>query len=82
MKSFTILLSFVSLITATPLAFEDQIPLNAGVATYPGFNLDLNALRLVQTQESEEPVWMTELEKVVNLLYCCKDTYLSGNRFK
>ncbi|KAF8914108.1 peptidase [Gymnopilus junonius] len=67
MKSFAILLSLVSLITATPLAFEAQIPLKAELATYPGFDLDLNALRLVQSEESEEPVWMTELEKVIQL---------------
>jgi leucyl aminopeptidase len=30
----------------------------------PGFNLDLDELRLVQLSEGQEPVWMTELEKV------------------
>ena len=32
-------------------------------ANYPGYDLDLNALRLVQL-EGREPVWMTEYEKV------------------
>ncbi len=31
--------------------------------TYPGFDLDLNALRLVE-MDGRAPVWMTELEKV------------------
>lgn len=30
----------------------------------PGFNLNLDELRLVQLSEGQEPVWMTELEKV------------------
>lgn len=30
---------------------------------YPGFDLDLNELRLVQL-EGRDPVWMTEYEKV------------------
>ena len=32
-------------------------------ANYPGFDLDLNELRLVQL-EGRDPVWMTEYEKV------------------
>ncbi|KAG2039859.1 hypothetical protein BDR03DRAFT_916407 [Suillus americanus] len=30
----------------------------------PGFNLNLDELRLVQLSEGQEPVWMTELEKI------------------
>lgn len=30
----------------------------------PGFNLNLDELRLVQLSEGQEPIWMTELEKV------------------
>jgi leucyl aminopeptidase len=30
----------------------------------PGFNLNLDELRLVQLSEGQDPVWMTELEKV------------------
>jgi len=63
MKSFAILLSLVSLITATPLAYDYQSPLTAQITSYPGFDYDLNALRLVQL-EGHDPVWMTELEKV------------------
>lgn len=32
-------------------------------ANYPGYDLDLNELRLVQL-EGREPAWMTEYEKV------------------
>ena len=32
-------------------------------ANYPGYDLDLNDLRLVQL-EGRDPVWMTEYEKV------------------
>ncbi|KAF4610436.1 hypothetical protein D9613_006927 [Agrocybe pediades] len=63
MKSFAILLSFVSLISATPLAYDHQSPLSSQITSYPGFDYDLNALRLVQL-EGQEPVWMTELEKI------------------
>lgn len=35
-------------------------------ANYPGFDLNLNELRLVQL-EGREPVWMTEYEKVCRL---------------
>ena len=37
----------------------DQLPLS-----HPGFDLDLDARRLVQFGENEEPVWVNELEKV------------------
>ncbi|KAG1764805.1 hypothetical protein EDD22DRAFT_881994 [Suillus occidentalis] len=30
----------------------------------PGFNLNLDELRLVQLSEGQEPIWMTELEKI------------------
>jgi hypothetical protein len=30
----------------------------------PGFSLNLEELRLVQLSEGQEPIWMTELEKV------------------
>lgn len=48
---------------ATALPVFEQIPINAELATFPGFDLDLNAQRLVQL-EGQAPVWMTELEKV------------------
>lgn len=63
MKSFSLLIALVSLVSATPLLYNDQLPLNAEATTYPGFDLDLNALRLVQ-MDGQAPVWMTELEKV------------------
>jgi hypothetical protein len=40
----------------------DQFPLS-----HPDFDLDLDARRLVQFGENEEPVWVTELEKVLPL---------------
>lgn len=65
MKSFALLLSLVSIISATPFLYDsEQIPLKADGLTHPGFDLDLNALRLVQL-EGQPPVWMTELEKVL-----------------
>ncbi|KIM45995.1 hypothetical protein M413DRAFT_441056 [Hebeloma cylindrosporum] len=63
MKSFLILISLVSLVSATPLVYNEQLPLGAQQGSYPGFDLDLNALRLVQ-MEGESPVWMTELDKI------------------
>lgn len=65
MKSFLILISLVSLVSTTPLVYNEQFPLGTQQGSYPGFNLDLNAVRLVQ-MEGESPVWMTELEKVIN----------------
>ena len=65
------LLSLVSLATATPLSLlsgNEQVPfsnLADHITSYPGFDLDLSAQRLVQL-EGQEPVWMTELEKVSN----------------
>jgi len=63
------LLSLVSLATATPLSLlssNEQVPFSNLVehmTSYPGFDLDLNAQRLVQL-EGQEPIWMTELEKI------------------
>lgn len=64
---FLALLALVSAAVATPLALYDseQSPLGDVLPTeYPGFDLDLNAPRLVQLEGQEEPVVMTELEKV------------------
>lgn len=66
MKSICALLSLVSLAISSPvLQFsgdsEQQV---LGYPTeYPGFDLDLNELRLVEL-EGQAPVWMSELEKV------------------
>ena len=55
---------FTSVVLAAPaqqqvLGLElDQLPLS-----HPDFDLDLDARRLVQFGENEEPVWVTELEK-------------------
>lgn len=65
MKSLSILLSLISLVVATPLSYssQEQLSINADGVTYPGFDLDLTALRLVE-MEGQAPVWVTELEKV------------------
>jgi hypothetical protein len=67
-------LALVSLVclgaVASPLSapgFSEQVPiggLGQQITTFPGFDLDLSARRLVQF-EGQEPVWMTELEKVL-----------------
>ncbi|KAF9535087.1 peptidase [Crepidotus variabilis] len=62
MKSFALLLSLVALAAATPVIYNEQIPISEQ-STYPGFSLDLNAKRLVQF-DGREPIWMTELEKI------------------
>ncbi|KLO12837.1 peptidase [Schizopora paradoxa] len=50
--------TFASVITTN----DDQ--LFAEYRNHPGFNLDLNELRLVQTSTADRPVWMTELQKI------------------
>jgi bacterial leucyl aminopeptidase len=64
LKLLVFLLSIGSL--GIGFAQDDQIPLRQTETTYPGFNLDLNSLRLVQL-EGSDPLWMTELEKVALL---------------
>jgi hypothetical protein len=76
MKSSLILVSLAYTALSTPLfvAEGEQTPFDAGLMTsYPGFTLDLNAQRLVQT-ESGEPVWMTEMDKVFHSRLCQSDT--------
>ena len=59
--------SLVALLSLTAVAVtaysDDQSILQESLQTYPGFALDLSALRWVQL-EGQEPVLMTELEKV------------------
>ena len=66
MRSLCALLSVAGLVLASPLLQLDlyivgdgQTPLNS----YPGMNLDLNDMRLVEL-EGQAPKWMSELEKV------------------
>lgn len=63
MKTALLTVSFVCAALATPLRVLEnvQVPINFG--PYPGLDLDLNAPRLLQF-ENQEPVWMTELDKV------------------
>lgn len=71
---FLALLALVSAAVATPLSLYDnglQSPLGDFLPTsYPGFDLDLNAPRLVLLEGSDEPVTMTELEKVLIHVPC------------
>ncbi|TCD71301.1 Leucine aminopeptidase 1 [Steccherinum ochraceum] len=62
---FSVLLAFVGFAVATRYARSeaDQQPLDMHAQTYPGFDINLNELRLVQL-EGQEPVWMSELEKI------------------
>ncbi|KAI0356646.1 peptidase [Trametes cingulata] len=67
MKAAALLLALVSAVVATPLSLYDneQSPLGEFLPTsYPGFDLDLTAPRLVQLDGQDEPVVMTELEKI------------------
>lgn len=62
MKAALISISFVCAALATPLrVFDVQTPIVDHIQ--PGFNLDLNVPRLVQF-EGQEPVWITELDKI------------------
>lgn len=65
LKHLAFLLSIGSLAGANPIGFaqDDQTPLIQTEITHPGYDLDLNSLRLVQL-DGKDPVWMTELDKV------------------
>jgi leucyl aminopeptidase len=72
MKSSAILLSLACAVISSPLsAIEgEQAPFDVGLMTsYPGFTLDLDAQRLVQI-EGGDPVWMTEMDKVLYFQPC------------
>ena len=55
--------ALLSLTVAVAANSDDQHVLQESLQTYPGFDLDLNALRWVQL-EGQDPMLMTELEKV------------------
>jgi bacterial leucyl aminopeptidase len=69
MKSIFAGLSFVCVALAIPFFSSGdggQLPFSLEEYTnYPGFDMDLQELRLIQL-EGQDPVWMTELEKVCN----------------
>ena len=73
MKSVSTLLSLACLVSASPISssYGGQVVLGdlEEYHDYPGFNLDLSAQRLVQL-EGKEPIWMSELEKVIRTLNC------------
>ncbi|KAI0663041.1 peptidase [Cubamyces menziesii] len=68
MKAAAALLALVSAAIATPLSLYDNTQSPLGdlqlPTSYPGFDLDLSAPRLVQLDGQDEPVVMTELEKI------------------
>lgn len=55
-----------------------QVPL--GLARTDNFNLDLNELRLLQFSPDEEPVWMTEYDKVRSHKALFQSGYARGKR--
>ena len=66
MKSFLFLFGLIKFVVSGPLAFE-QVSISQKTS-YPGFTLDLNDRRLVQF-EGQEPKWLTELEKVLIIIF-------------
>ena len=58
-----LLVALLSVIVVATAHSDDQSVLQEPLQTYPGFDLDLSALRWVQL-EGQDPVLMTELEKV------------------
>ncbi|KAI0079660.1 peptidase [Panus rudis PR-1116 ss-1] len=63
MRAFLAILALATVASAL-LDTADQVPLDVQrPLTYPGFSLDLSERRLVQL-EGQEPVWMTELDKI------------------
>lgn len=61
MKSFAAILSLLTLVTSGVVALPYGI--QSPFEIHPGFNLDLNAQRLIEL-DGHQRVWMTELEKV------------------
>ena len=76
-----VLLAFVGLAVATRYSGSqvDQQPLDMQVQTYPGFDINLSELRLVRL-EGQEPVWMSELEKVRSTRCICSPFLTSSCR--
>ncbi|KAH9948861.1 peptidase [Amylocystis lapponica] len=64
-KSLALLLALVSVAVSTPFLADDnaQVAFESLPQSYPGFDLDLNEVRLVQL-EGQPPVQMTELDKI------------------
>ncbi|KAI0729965.1 peptidase [Fomitopsis betulina] len=60
---FQLLFAGIAFATVAAAYRDDQYILQESLQTYPGFDLDLDALRWVQL-EGQEPVLMTELEKI------------------
>ncbi|KZT64481.1 Zn-dependent exopeptidase [Daedalea quercina L-15889] len=57
------LVSLISLVVVATAHKDGQTALQSPLQSYPGFDLDLSALRWVQL-EGQDPVMMTELEKI------------------
>lgn len=69
-QSLLVIVTFAAIAAAH--SDDQSILYHKSLQTYPGFDLDLNALRWVQL-EGQDPVLMTELEKVSSNPYtsCC-----------
>lgn len=70
MKSFIFLSALAPLALATPFAYNSADKgqtLMHEDSSFPGFSLDLNARRLVEF-EGAEPKWITEWQKVVQIV--------------
>ncbi|KAI0346752.1 peptidase [Trametopsis cervina] len=64
MKSFALLLAFASLAVSAPAAQDNtQLVLAEDFTTYPGFDLDLAEVRLIELEDNSR-VSVTELDKI------------------
>lgn len=70
----TLLCSSIALASASPLGVlvENQVPFElrdpkSNIEVPSGFNIDLESMRLVQFNDKEAPVWISELDKVCPL---------------
>ncbi|KAH8834094.1 peptidase [Flagelloscypha sp. PMI_526] len=54
----------VAALSRSQQAIFELSQLQATLETYPGFDLDLDSKRLVQFSNSEEPVWISEMDKI------------------
>ena len=80
-RSLLTLVLLATTVASTPMALrvnnDPEYPLQLGS---DGFDLNLQEMRLVQMAPDTEPVWMTELEKVLVLSHL--RTFLMRRRSK
>lgn len=80
---FAALLAFVGCVVATRYATPQEVqkPMDVQTQQYPGFDLDLSELRLVQL-EGQDPVWLSELDKVKHTHHATKSLLDSLRRLQ